>query len=251
MNDPLHFFVYVIESPSDIDLYHRRTEGDVLVQSLRLAGINCVSRCAISNKAFCAALQVGLKEEMTSFSPRIPLLHISSHGDEEGIQLSSGESVTWEQLSGLLHPINAALNNNLVVAMSCCNGYSGIRMAMRTDDSPMPFFALVGSWEKPTWSDTVVAFSAFYHQLHKGVHVREAVQAMNAASGCNFAVEWAEDQKQKYLDFLKGYNPTAALRQLAANTGTQNSGLSKFAGAGEVELPSTVLDAALCANGTR
>ena len=205
------FFVYVVESPSDTDFYHRRNEGDALVQSLRLNGIDCVVRCAISHEAFSAALQIGLKEEIAAHASRLPLLHISCHGNAHGIRLSSGERVTWDELSSLLHPINLDLNNRLVVAMSSCEGYSGIRMAMKTDDSPLPFFALIGSWENPTWSDTVVAFSAFYHHLQKGRHVRQAVEAMSAASGCRFAVEWAEDQKDSYRNFLKTYNPTEAV----------------------------------------
>ena len=229
MGTQLEFFVYLVESPSAPDLYHRRTEGQVLAEALRLAGINCVTRCAISREAFCAALQIGLPEEMVTSSPRIPLLHISSHGDAEGIQLSSKETISWADLGLLLAPINSALKNQLVVAMSCCDGYSGIRMAMRTDESPLPFFALIGSWQKPTWSDTVVAFSAFYHQLHKGMHVREAVQAMSTASGCNFAVEWAEEQKKQYLDFLKNYNPDAAVRQLATATPIPTNEAAKFA----------------------
>ncbi len=100
---------------------------------------------------------------------------------------------------------------------------------MSIDESPLPFLALIGSWEKPTWSDTAVAFSAFYHRLHKGAHVKEAVLAMNVASGCNFAVEWAEEQKKKYLDFLKNYNPDAAVRQLTTAANATSNQLTKFA----------------------
>jgi hypothetical protein len=232
------FFIYIVESSSALDLYHRRTEGQVLADALRLANLTCVTRCAISREAFYAAFQVGLREEMANLAPALPIIHISSHGDGEGISLSSGETLSWLELGALLEPINAALKNQLIVAMSCCNGYSGIRMAMKEDDSPMPFFALIGTWQSPTLSDSVVAFSAFYHRLFKGAHIKEAVEAMNVASGCDFRVEWAENSKQQYLDFLKTYNPLTAVRQLADTAPAPPSATEKFGQTKVVDLSS-------------
>lgn len=152
---------------------------------------------------------------MGRFTDSVPILHISSHGHSNGIQMSSGEVIEWEELSRLLSPINTALADRLIVAMSCCKGYAGIRMAMKLDDSPMPFYALVGSAGSPTWSDTAVAFSSFYHRLSKGAHIADAVKAMNEASGCNeFFLEWAEFSKKGYLDYIKNLNPSVAQQQL-------------------------------------
>lgn len=223
-----HFFIYIVESPSAPDLYHRRTEGQVLAEALRLANLTCITRCVISREAFYAALQVGLREEMVNLSGSLPIIHISSHGDSEGIKLSSGETLSWAELGALLEPINVALKSQLVVAMSCCNGYAGIRMAMKSDDSPLPFFALIGSWENPTWSDTVVAFSTFYHRLFKGAHIADAVEAMTVASGCSFGVEWAENSKKGYLDFLKTHNTASAVRQLATTAPARTDAAEKF-----------------------
>lgn len=39
----LKFFVFVIESPSAVDLYHRRTEGEVIRQAVNLNQIWCTS----------------------------------------------------------------------------------------------------------------------------------------------------------------------------------------------------------------
>jgi hypothetical protein len=226
------FFVYVVESPSAPDVYHGRSEREVLQQALSLACVHSASHCAISREAFCAALDIGLKYEIGRLAPLSPVLHISSHGDANGIQLSSGESVTWEELGGLLAPVNAALNNRLVISMSCCEGYSGIRMAMKADDSPLPFYALIGSSQKPVWSETAIAFAVFYHRLANGAHITEAVQAMNIATGCNqFHVEWAEESKKGYLEFLRSYNPFTAQQKLgAAATAREASELQKMKG---------------------
>ena len=219
------FFVYIVESPSAPDVYHGRSEREVLQQALSLACIHSASHSAISREAFCAALDIGLKHEIGRLAPLSPLLHISSHGDTNGVQLSSGERITWEELAELLAPVNTALNSRLVISMSCCEGYSGIRMAMKTDDSPLPFYALIGSSQKPVWSETAIAFAVFYHRLAKGAHIKAAVEAMNIATGCNhFHVEWAEESKKGYLEFLKSYNPFTAQQQLAAAASARVAG---------------------------
>jgi hypothetical protein len=133
------FFVYIVESPSAVDIYHKRSESDLLQNVLELEGIPSVARLAISRSAFYAAMTVGIAEEMKNLGERIPIIHLSSHGNAEGIGLSSGEVLDWDELRRLLVPINKALQGKLLVAMSCCDGYSGIRMAMTenpTEDLP-------------------------------------------------------------------------------------------------------------------
>lgn len=60
----LKFFVYVIESPSAVDLYHRRSEGDMLRQAINLNQIACALRLAVNLEAFTAAIRIGLYEAM-------------------------------------------------------------------------------------------------------------------------------------------------------------------------------------------
>lgn len=56
-------------------------------------------------------------------------------------------------------------------------------MAMFLEDSAYPFLALISNYEKPEWSDTAVAYSAFYHLISKGASLEDAVEAMQKASG--------------------------------------------------------------------
>ena len=199
----VRFFVFVIESPSAVDLYHRRSEGEIIQQAVKLNGIDCIVKTAISLQAFDACLKVGLVKEMSNKNGFIPLLHISAHGSANGIQLSDGHVMPWDQLREHLRPVNEALNGSLVVCMSSCEGYSGIRMAMTNDESPLPFFALIGCTEKPTWGETAVAYSTFYHQLCRGEYINDAVNAMCTASGNQmFFVQHASNSRQKYIEYL-------------------------------------------------
>jgi hypothetical protein len=200
----LKFFVYIVESPSAPDLYHGRSEGALVHRALELNGIPCVTRTAIDRTAFTAALQLGLPEAMKAFPDRIPILHLSAHGSTKGIALSTGDPVSWGDLRDLVQPINASLSHNLLLCMSACEGYSACQMAMRAGDEPYPYFGIVGHMRKPTWSDTAVAYSAFYHLLCKGFIIREAVDGMIAACGDDgWVFETAEESKQAFLDFNK------------------------------------------------
>lgn len=211
------FFVYIVESPSAPDLYHGRSEGALVASALGLDQIPCVTRTAINPEAFGAALRIGLPEAMKQFAGRYPILHISAHGASKGLQLSSGDVVTWADLRQLLVPINESLGGALLLCMSACEGYSACQMAMEEqEDAKHPYFAMVGSYAQPTWSDTAVSYLAFYHLLAKGRTVPEGVEAMNAASGLDsWTAEAAAATHRNYIEFLKqSSQPGEAQREL-------------------------------------
>jgi hypothetical protein len=211
----IKFFVFVIESPSAVDLYHRRSEGDIIRQAVELNGIACTVKTAISIEAFNACLKIGLSDAMKELPGFIPLLHISVHGNAHGIQLSDGYTMPWSELKDYLRPVNQALGGALVVCMSSCEGYSGIRMAMHIDETDLPYFALIGCGSKPTWSETAVGYATLYHQLWRGEHISEAIAAMRGASGNeHFFVEHAENSRQAYVEHLNTVDPCQAQANL-------------------------------------
>lgn len=235
----LKFFVYVVESPSPLDLYHRRSEGELIRQAVNLNQIPCSVVTAINLEAFEASLKIGLPEAMNIFQNLIPVLHISAHGDKEGIQLSSGQVLPWAILRKYLTPINEALKNNLLVCMSCCKGYSGTRMAMFPEDEGYPFYAIVANSEDPLWADTAVAYSSFYHLLAKGEYIVDAVNAMRVASGNNtFFVNTAEESRQGYLDYLSKLKPQQIQETLTDNISKEEpEHLEKLRKAGGISTP--------------
>ena len=214
MAENFEFFVYIVESPSATDVYHARSEGERVASTLRLDGVPCVTRTAINHEAFVAALRVGLPEAMKVFPGRYPVLHLSAHGSSAGIQLSTGQVIGWPELRELLVPINQSLNGALLLCMSACEGYSACQMAMQEDDSPHPYFVMIGNCGTPTWSDTAVAYLAFYHLLAKGRVIQDAVEAMSAASGDpNWLTESADQSKLGYIAYLKEQTTPAETQQ--------------------------------------
>ncbi len=216
------FFVYIVESPSAIDLYHRKSEAELLVHSLTLGGTPCVARTAATKEAFLAALLVGLREEMEQRPSLTPILHISAHGDDQGIQFTDSQVMSWSELKQWLQRINQALSGRLVLGISACEGFTACQMAMDQKDEP-PFFALISHAKKPTWSDAAVGFLSFYHRMAKGTHVSEALKAMQMASGDDgFRYILGSAAKEAYLKALKTVDLEYArttLQQEADRTG--------------------------------
>lgn len=231
------FFVYIVESPSAPDLYHGRSEGDLVADAIKLDFIPCVTRTAINPEAFVAALRVGLPEAMKQFPGRIPIVHLSAHGGKAGVQLSSGDVVSWASLPMLLIPINECLQGALLLCMSACEGYSACQMAMELGGAPHPYFAMIGNFSTPSWSDTTVSYLCFYHLLAKGWHIPDAVEAMKVASGDpHWAVETADETKRSYIEFAKT-KAEPAIVQRALEAVAQQENLSPNAKALESATP--------------
>jgi hypothetical protein len=177
-------FVYIIESPSDDDLYHHRYEGDLLRQAVELSNMKCIVSMAASKDTFEKAINEGLMDAVRSNYPTDPILHISAHGSSEGIRLTNHDVVTWKELRNLLLPISRARNWGLLLCMSACEGIHAIKMAFAEKaETHEAAYAVVGNSGKPTWSDTAVAYASFYHLLSKGLMLGDAVEGMKIASG--------------------------------------------------------------------
>lgn len=219
----VNFHVYIVESPNAPDLYHKRFEGEALSQTLKLAGISSSHRLAVNWEAFQAAFYVGLKEyfEVNNLPP---VIHISAHGDNNGIQLTDGKNVGWDDLKKLLVPVNKIMKGNLLLCLSTCKGFSGCRMSMKDED--FPFLAIIGSNDTPVWSETNIAYSTLYHLFARGVHITEAVRAMKVASGNNsFEIMYSKDARQEYLNVIIKSDAVHTMEQ--SIPGNQPTNLSK------------------------
>lgn len=195
-------FVHMIESPAPDDLFDGRTEGRMLWEALRLAGIRTWYRLAATVATFDRALQAELVSAITYYRA-LPILHISAHGKEEGVGLTDGSFLTWQQLHDRLVPLNRALGGALILCMSSCFDARGCRMAMRENES-LPFHAMVGHFGSPTWSDAAVAFVAFYHRLFKGAGVDMSIAAMRQASGdAGFLIQYGPQIQQGWTQFMQ------------------------------------------------
>jgi hypothetical protein len=208
------FFVYIIESPSPQDLLDGRTEGRSLQEAFQLSRIPHVYNLVTNKEMFLEVFSNRLEKAVRSLN-RLPVVHISVHGSPQGIELTDGTPIYWDELRQILCPLEQAAPGQLLLCMSSCFGFSGSRMVMlNPSTNELPFSALVGNSHKPSWSDAAVAYITLYHLLFKQVPLAQAVEAMKIASGdSNFWYTYghevqqlclAYEEQQKQEEFIQG-----------------------------------------------
>jgi hypothetical protein len=178
--------VYVIESPSAIDLVEERQEGRALQVALHQARIPCRYYLATSKEAFLRSLKL-ITLQRQQDEQQIAL-HISCHGNKDGIGLTSGEFMDWAELRDILVNFaeealayhEAAKISSIVLCMSSCFGLAASSM---NEHESRPFMSLVAPNTSALWSDCLISFLSFYNLfLIKNLSIGEAVNGMNAAS---------------------------------------------------------------------
>lgn len=192
----------MIESPSSLDLLDDRTEGRVLKETLKIAGIPYWYSLVSDRRMIQEALGNRLLEACR-YHNKLPILHLSMHGSEEGVTLTNDEFISWSDLREELLPLIRAMDGSLLVCMSSCFGTSGCRMAMYEDDEPH-FWALVGNSESALWSDAAIAYASFYHLFFKGLKIEVCVESMKVASGDhNFMLFMGDKMKAYWETYVK------------------------------------------------
>jgi len=198
--------MYIIESPSSVDLYNDRYECGMLCELARLNGVSHSRKIVTDKRVFEYSISGDIHQTISTLlaaGPVIPIIHISCHGSDKGISLTSGELITWTELCKLLVPINTCFHNSLLLSLSCCNGYSGVQIAMNVNTDVYPYLALISNSESPNWSETAIAYSTFYHNIFRGKNLHDARDAMMIASGNdNFSVDMADAIQKSYGDYV-------------------------------------------------
>jgi len=187
----IFFKVYIIESPSSEDLLIDRREGTSLSSIFKLENILYEYYLVIDKNAFIQAINL-IKEDMIELqyedmreSQIFPIIHLSCHGDDECISLSSGECVCWDDLNKIINEQNLNLVfeevgiNSLTLSMSSCYGLYAI-YADKDVKGKSPFAYILGHEDEIRWDDSLIAFATFYHNLiNKNLTFVDSVKCMN------------------------------------------------------------------------
>lgn len=174
-------YVHIIESPAANDLLDGRSEGRMLSESLRLAGIPFFYSLAADKETLERSFRERLLEAMQKYQSH-PIFHLSMHGNTDGIALTDRTFVDWACLRDLIAPVTNAATHGMLLCMSTCYGASARRIVVETS-TEVRLWALVGNRNEASWADAAIGYSAFYHRLFKGAPIDEAVEAMKRASG--------------------------------------------------------------------
>jgi hypothetical protein len=109
---------------------------------------------------------------------RSPVVHIETHGDKEGLALSSGEHVPWLDVAHHLAEINKTSRMNLLVVAALCHGWNMVSILRPTDRAPA--FGIIGTDDNVRAIDLYRAMQRFYTRLLVEPHdLREALNEAN------------------------------------------------------------------------
>jgi len=174
-------YVHIIESLSAGNLLNKMTEGALLKEGLRIAGIEHSYWSADNEARFGEAIDIDVVETPHILQFDVPIIHISAHGNKDGIQLTDGTYFQWNKLKNIFKRKNLDLNNLLIVCMSSCEGFGAVRMAFNSE--ALPFLALIGPTSEIDLRDRAMAFLTFYYRLNKDASPQVALDAMKISSG--------------------------------------------------------------------
>ena len=179
--------VNILESVSSEDLLYNCLEGRALKSALQQAHIRCRYYLVNNKTNLQKALHLITKQRLLS-NERIAL-HISCHGNEKGITLTSKESILWGELRNMLIEFakdanayhNTAKISTIILCMSSCFGLNAKAMAKNEGS---PFLSLIAPTQKVSWSDSLASFLVFYNLfLNKGKQLSDIIGPMNLAAG--------------------------------------------------------------------
>ena len=109
---------------------------------------------------------------------RAPLVHIETHGSQDGFELASGDFVPWSDLKEPLTRLNVLCRLNLIVMTGACDGAGLINVIDIADRAPL--WGFVGATSEITAGQVDDAFSEFYRVLFALRDGGKALAAMNA-----------------------------------------------------------------------
>ncbi|MGK0269432.1 MAG: hypothetical protein ACI88H_000063 [Cocleimonas sp.] len=163
--------ILIIESRSPEDIYNETFEAATLKQVLKLQDVDSKHIEVVNRELLAKALKLAGKEH-------IAYVHISAHGAPHGFQLTDGDFITWQEFDELAWP---HLKNTCVCFSSCSVG-SGAEDIFTYHKSFCN--AIVAPTRTISWSEGLVAFSAFYHRaLSQDTSTFQDVKVLNHIVG--------------------------------------------------------------------
>ncbi len=178
--------IYVIESlrPNDL-LTGTELFNDIILRRLSQKGMEANSALfnVTSKHEFFECMEK--IQQAAIFELANPMVHLEMHGNENGLQVSSGENISWEELQYVLLQINGICGNNLFISMATCKGgyiHKAINPSLWT-----PFWGHVGPLEEVSGLEILANYTSFYNEFLQSGDFNLAVEALNASNPTGFS----------------------------------------------------------------
>ncbi len=151
--------VLVVESCRSEDFYFQELDGPATYRLLRLLGHSAELKYALDRKYFRSAIAFAT-------SRPFKVLHLSCHGDADGIQLSNLTEIGWDTFTGYFQD---GIYCPDALVMSACQGASiGLAKSFaKREQRPKIIF---GTTANRHYHDYAVAWAILYRRFRYGVH---------------------------------------------------------------------------------
>lgn len=161
----IHIIEWLWKNHPDTGLPERRT-GQEIYNELRsmIAEAGSATQVILHRVSSARSFLERLEriEEDFRLTGRIPLLHVETHGDENGIGLGD-DGLEWPELMKALTPLNVATACWLPVFLAACESVRGMRMAQVMQRAP--FYVLMGPKREVYPGEVFRGLRAFYRKV--------------------------------------------------------------------------------------
>ena len=151
-------------------------------------------------------------EQIFRDTGRIPVLHIETHGDANGIGISAAERIDWPDLMELFIPFNRLTRLNLVVILAACEGFWGVQM-LQPARNAAAFRGLLGPNRKVSARELSDACLAFYRTALRQLNGDSAIKAMNDAVDTTKETFWTISPETAFKVVFKNFIETQCTPQ--------------------------------------
>lgn len=179
--------VMLIESVGATDLFDSRSEGEGMQRMLHLSGVRSVLRNVCGKASFIDELKVFAASEAE-------VLHLSCHGNGDGIGFTNGEMMGWAELYSRLEPDI----HDKTLCLSSCGATATDKLAKLFCAGHAKPLMIIGSPDSIRWDDALVSWGIVYRALifafdnNNGVEssalMKRSLAAVALARGCDFSM---------------------------------------------------------------
>lgn len=162
--------LHVIDAIDKASLKRLGFEADALRKALEDTSIHIVPHTANDVATLIEAINDVRTYRASYIDPRhaVPYIHISCHGNKNGLEVGETEEMSWRALSEALLPLLETTDYHLALSLSSCWGYRGGELAyVMSEDyrKRRPYYSLVGPTKKEKIPKLLTTFAEFYRQL--------------------------------------------------------------------------------------
>jgi hypothetical protein len=144
---------------------------------------------------------------------KVPLcIHIAAHGNKDGLGFGK-DLVKWDELFDTLRPLSKMANydGDFILVISACHAVeqkltSHFGEKARKASVRPPVYLFTTADEEPTFSDALVSWVVFYHQLPTVTlaekdEVQKVLKRVKAAGGATLRYSRLDRNKGRYLHY--------------------------------------------------